>query len=172
MDRAPRIILEGFDNAGKTSIAKELSRCLNIPYFKNSAEKELFAGHKYNFKENLEYVGPYILGYWEQTLGGGIVLDRFTPSEFAYSRAYNRPTNETLIWDLDRRLSSLGFMFVFCYKTHYRSFEDNLVTLEKLQGVNDGFFEYYEKTAMNKMILDTTIENLESQISKIIGRLV
>lgn len=166
----PRIIFEGFDNTGKSTLAKHFGSLLDLPVFKNPAEKELFNGEEFNFLTNLQYVGPFIVSFLEQTLKmrDGIIFDRFLPSEFAYSIAYRRGTDLNLLRALDNKLNDLGFVTILCYKSTYHEFIDEVVKLEMADKVNEAYIQFTEWTSMPTLFLDTTDEDLRFQTRRIV----
>ena len=58
-------IFDSPDGTGKTEIGKELSRRINIPYFKMTTEHENW--RKGTFKEALRFDQTYIVEFLKQT---------------------------------------------------------------------------------------------------------
>lgn len=106
-------MLEGPDGAGKTTLAKALSRLTNIPYYKPSV-----SGFELERKTDLITNGGgfAVIDYLEQT-GQSVIFDRNYASEYAYNMALYGKANLQGILDLDRRYAALGAIFVECAET-------------------------------------------------------
>lgn len=166
-------IFGGPDRSGKTTIAQALSRTLGFQYYKNSNQREFFEKRPNEFKLLTEYQAPSFVHFLENvTIPGGIVVDRFTPCEFAYAKAYGRETNVPLIFDVDSRLAHLGFTFVLCFKTEYPDWDDDLVSKDKVGSIINGYLQYTQVTQMPFVLLNTTDQNLQSQLNKILEKRV
>jgi hypothetical protein len=162
-------IFGGPDRSGKTTIAKALAEMTGSQYYKNSNQSEFFKNRPEDFHLLLEYHGPAFLHFLENiTIPGGIVIDRFTPCEYAYALAYKRFTNIPMILDIDARLANLGFTFVCCYKTRYTNWDDELVSRKKVGDLITNYMSYCQITSMPVVLLDTTDEDLNGQLSKIL----
>lgn len=161
------IIFEGPDLCGKTEIGKELSKQYKLSYFKNNCEHENFRNN--NFLGTAFVEAFYLLDMLKQVefKENGIILDRHIPSEYVYSKVYDRITHEESIWKIDEELADLGATIIYCTKTHYKDFNDEVITLDKIEHIKYFYEEYFTKTKMNVIRLDTTDENLEREISDI-----
>lgn len=169
MQEQVRLIIEGFDNTGKSTISKALGQTTRTPVFKNNLEGRLFRGVGINYYHNLQIGTPTLIQFMEQTWGPkqGAIFDRFLPSEFAYSQAYKRQTDFDLIWEFDQRLADLDFGLIICYKPEIKDFEDDLVKAEMNDVVSQYFLEYSLQTKMPTLILNTGDENIDAQIKSI-----
>lgn len=166
-------IFGGPDRSGKTTIAKALAETIGAQYYKNDNQREFFEKRPNEFKLLTEYQAPSFVHFLENvTIPGGVVIDRFTPCEFAYSAAYERETNVPLIMDVDWRLSKLGFIFVFCFKSEYPEWDDDLVAKEKVPSLIHNYLRYAQITSMQFVILNTTSQNLQSQLNTILQKRV
>jgi thymidylate kinase len=165
------LIFEGPDGSGKTNIATELATRLNYQYFKNQREHKLFSEEKfYSELYHCEMAMTFLSSV--KFAGGGIVMDRFTPSEWAYSYAYNRKTNPEYILSLDKRLADLGACIIYLYKENVPdNFDDEFVTKEDITEIIDGYSDYFEKTSMQVIKLATDSEDLEAQVITLISEL-
>jgi AAA+ ATPase superfamily predicted ATPase len=161
------IIFIGPDNSGKTTIAKKLAKELDVSYFKNSLEQYSF--RKNDFSALLEIGAPLTLSLIHQSKlkNSVIILDRFTPCEYAYSKTYNRTTNEKLIWQIDKDLYSLNGYIIYCYKDIYENFSDHLIKSSELGTIKYYYEEYLKQTIVPYLKLNTTDQNLENQINQI-----
>jgi len=160
------IIFEGFDNTGKTTIAKELSSVLGIQYFKNPAERERFKIPDLIDKEAI-VEAQYLINFIKQVSleGDGIVLDRHIPSHFVYSEVFRRNYDFEAVIKIDEELAKLGAILIYCYKTKTKteSYQDDLVD-EFNRGLISDFYEKYLKfTKMRFLKLDTTDEDIKKQ---------
>lgn len=164
-------IFGGPDRSGKTTIARALSEMVGAQYYKNTEQRRFFEKRPNDFILLLEYHGPAFLHFLENvTIPGGVVIDRFTPCEYAYAMAFGRTTNIPLILDIDQRLAQLGFVFVFCFKTVYKLWDEDLVPREKVKDLIFHYMNYARVTAMPTICLDTTDENLTQQLIDISTR--
>ena len=162
-----RIIFEGFDNTGKSTIAAALSKRLGIPLFKNDLHDTLFAGGDVTYYHNLKVASPSLVQFMQQTWGplDGVIMDRFIPSEYAYAMAYNRQTDYDLIWELDSKLADLDFMTILCVKKDIPNFEDEFVDAEMNNTVTNFYLDYLAESRMKSLILDTSDQDIEKQFS-------
>ena len=171
MDVKNKIILfEGFDNTGKTTIAKELSKLLRFQYFKNPAEKERFGIPDLIDKEAM-IEARYLVNLLEQVFfeGLGIIFDRNIPSHFVYSKAFNRKFNLAGIIEIDKKLAELGAVIIFCYKTKILNYSDSLVDESKSEQVNSLYYKYFSMSKMKYLFLNTDDEDLKRQINTILS---
>jgi thymidylate kinase len=161
------LILEGPDRCGKTEIGKALSKQYFMSYFKNHREHENFTNQTFLGTAFVE--AAYIIDMLKQVefKDFGIIFDRHMPSEYVYSKVYNRPTHEESIWKIDKELADLGAVILYCTKTTYKEFEDEVITLDKIETIKQYYEEYFKHTKMRVIRLDTTDENLEREIYEI-----
>lgn len=158
------IIFIGPDRSGKTTIANALSKELNIPYFKKKNEKSLFYSRDLStlFSEAF-----YILDFLKETKYS-IIRDREYPCEKIYSTVYNRETNEDLIWALDKEYAKLNTKIIYCYKSHYDNFDDDLVKIEEIENIKQEYEKFLILTKNKYIKLCTDSQHLSSQIETII----
>ena len=112
------IIFDSEDGNGKTQMARELSRIMGIPYFKNRGEWRHFREAPTAFREVTRWAIPFFLEYLEQT-GASVIMDRGYPSEWVYSRYFDRPNDPDVLRELDDRFAALGAIIVVPYRTSY-----------------------------------------------------
>ena len=96
-----------------------------------------------------------------------VIVDRSYPCEYAYSKVYNRKSNDEATFLLDEKYSELNTKIIFCYKTKYKKFEDDLVSLKDVEKINDKYKEFFTKSKTKYLALDTTDENINKQMIKI-----
>lgn len=165
------IILEGPDQCGKTEIGNKLSELLKIPYFKNDNERQGFKDDKDYFINMLKYSDPFFLSYLRQSKSN-VILDRSFPSEYVYSKAFNRETDiESLKW-VDEQYANLNALIIICYRTKYTLDDDlcpkrlNAKKLEEIDALYKEFANTFTKCKV--MFLNVDDENLSREISDII----
>ncbi len=160
------IIFEGCDRTGKTNIAKSLSKDLDIPYFKNEFETEIFKSNKLSFKDATFYDQTMFIQYLEQTKNSSI-RDRSYFSEIVYSNIFKRNTlSDEFFTNLDIRYSEVETYVIYCYKT-LNIEHDDLIDFSLYNKIQKKYLESLSKSKCKILHLDTTDQNLDSQISKI-----
>lgn len=161
------IIFEGPDRCGKTEIGKALANKLKLSYFKNSYEHSNFSNNGFISTAFVE--ANFLLDLLNQVdfKENGLILDRNIPSEWVYSKVFNRETKEELIFEIDKKLADLGAIIIYCYKDKYENFDDEVIELEKIEKLKNKYIEYLELSKIPSLILNTTDENLEKQLNEI-----
>lgn len=161
------IIMEGHDMAGKTHIAQALSEKLGLPIVKIKRHEKWF-----DPMVDLLYAGETHCQIAEQT-GYSMIYDRLFPSEYAYSRAYNRPTSHEKIVSLDERYAAMGALVVVCHKDPkaYQEDDKGIIDVAKYTQLTEWYKEFKKFSKCNVLMLDTTDENLEGQVDTIIKEL-
>lgn len=174
MNKEKRILLfEGPDRCGKTEIGSALARNLNITYFKNKSEHENFINEDtlVKFKIETQYLLQQLKGL--EYKNNGIVLDRHFPSEYVYSKVYKRKTDEDLIWHFDNEFAKLGTVLIYCYKSEYKYFSDEIIKLEEIGKIRDVYEnDYLKKTKMQVISIDTSDEDLDTQLTTIFKKII
>ncbi len=160
------ILFDGVDHVGKTSIAKELSKFLDIPYFK-------FVNHNYWDKNEYElatkFDQPFLAELLRQT-NYSIILDRGYPAEFAYGTVYERNIDYDLIDRIDKMFADLNTTIIFCSKDNNRE-KDEKVTLDKYEKLSYAYGLFSSMTKCNKIFLNTTSQDVVIQLKTITERL-
>jgi thymidylate kinase len=167
------IIFEGPDRTGKSEIGQTLADVLNIAYFKNPNEHNNFK--EYNTLDAFRYDTKYILSLIQADVfkNSGIILDRHFPSEYVYAKVYNRKTDENLIWHYDNEFAKLNATIIYCYKSTYDDFSDELISENDIKNIRNVYEnDYLKNTKMNIIKLETSNENLQEQISYIMSKLI
>ena len=162
----------GPDMTGKSNIAAELSKRINVPVFKNSGEWKTQLGSEDYFLNLLRFGGPFLMDFMKQT-NIDVILDRFYPCELVYSQAFNRSTDMNAISWMDNEFFTAGGKFVICLKKSYAGlvddvFPDQLPT-EKLMQLDELYKDFYNFTQCESMILYTDDLNLDRQVSDILS---
>ncbi len=155
--------MEGHDMVGKTHIAAALSDKLSVPIVKISRHEKWF-----DPMIDLVYAGETHCQIAEQT-GYSFIYDRLYPSEYAYSRAYNRMTSHEKILNLDERYAKMGALIVVCYKkpTAFQEDDKGIIEVSKYEALTKWYREFKKFSKCKVLMLDTTEENLEAQLAKI-----
>jgi len=136
------ILVEGADRTGKTEISQELSRQMEIPYFKNSNDVKAFLKDDDSYFQNVVmYAEPFFTSYLEQSKAS-VIMDRGYVSELVYSQVFNRPTDLDMLTLIDTFYADIGAFIVHCYRSDYKGIEDD-VDPERL---NSGTLSYIDDT--------------------------
>lgn len=155
--------IEGGDKIGKTSLIKELSKYLNIPSYKAKNEQLDFVSSQDKFLQHLYWSDTRQLDLLEQ-VGFSIIFDRAFPSEWVYSRFYNRKTDDVQLFKNDERYAALNTKIVFCYRNSYIGLQDDLdpkLNSENLQKIHNLYEQFlqFTKCEVIKLCLDPTLSN-------------
>lgn len=160
------VIFEGCDKVGKTEMAKELARRTEIPYFKNVSEWNAFSNDPSYFASALKYGDTYFYNFLKNTLTSTI-LDRSYPSEWVYSKVYNRKTDEATLKYIDDLASSFDVRIVIPYRSSYKGLKDDLHDIDEdhLQTLSDAYakFANWTKCKVLRMCVDDEDLNRELQ---------
>jgi len=163
------IIFEGPDGCGKTNIAHALSQHSGVPYFKNESEWEFFENDPSYFVNALTYGDPYFLSYLEQTQAS-VIVDRWYPSEWVYSRVFNRKTNHEALSSIDKRAAALGSRIIIPFRTDYSGVVDqfeSIITTGTLKRIHESYKEFAEWTACSTYFLNVDDEDLNRELQEI-----
>lgn len=164
------LIFVGPDNTGKTEIGQALAEKLKYQYYKNDNEHYHFIEDSFN--KLVKYHAPGMIDFFKKiSIKEGLILDRFTPCEYAYAKTFKREFDEELIFKLDLELSLLNTVIVYCYKNEYQDFYDEVVKIEDMKTVMHYYQEYFEKSKIPVISIETSSENLELQIAEILNKL-
>lgn len=164
MSKRRIVIYDGPDNCGKTNMAQELSRRINVPYFKNKDEHKYFLSDPAYFLHAARYVDTYFTSYLEVT-DVSIILDRAWPSEWVYSQALGRPTDLSILRELDERHSALGTRIIIPYRKDYSKCVDDYEVVNKnIQKISDLYHEFFKWTKCETLMLQVDHEDLELEM--------
>lgn len=164
------IIFEGCDKVGKTEMAKELSKRLQIPYFKNKNEWSAFENDKDYFVNALKYADPFFFSFLNDTKTS-VILDRSYPSEWVYSRVYSRKTDENMLRSIDDYVSiNIQAKIIVPYRTSYVGMRDNVhdINSEKLQELSDLYKDFCAWTSCKTLRFCIDSEDIEYEMKSII----
>ena len=147
---------------GKTEISKALSRKLELPYFKASSEHETYLNQPDKFIQQLRFADTRMLDFLKQT-GHSVVFDRAWPCEFAYSRVFNRGTDDEVLEKIDAGMATLAARVIVCHRTSYKGIVDDIdptTTEARLTKLDDAYMTFSAWTKCKTMILNVDDENL------------
>lgn len=173
MNKQKILCIEGVDRIGKTSLIKQLSKYSQIPSYKAKNEQLDFVSSQDKFLQHLYWSDTRQLDLLEQ-IRFSIIFDRAYPSEWVYSRFYNRKTDDEQLFKNDARYAALGTNIVFCYRTSYEGLQDNLdsnLTGENLQKIHNLYEEFLKltKCKVTRVCLNPTLSSGffdEKQVAK------
>jgi len=131
-------IFDGPDGCGKTTLAKRISKELNMPYHKNPYEHGEWK-HPDRYKLMLRYTDLYFLTYLKNSRND-VCLDRSWTTEWVYSQVFNRGNDFEFLHKLDDLLSSIeNSVLIITTRTNLPNQED------ELEGINDNWFKIRDK---------------------------
>lgn len=165
------LIVDGPDRCGKSHIAHELSKQLVVPYFKHSAEHDMFKNHPERFVNATKYGDSYFVDYLKQT-GASVVLDRCYPSEYVYSRVFKRQIDMDALRYVDNKHAELGTSIILCRRHSYDNVYDDkypdILGPHKLTLIDAYYNEFAAWSQCNVMTLWVDDENLDREITEIL----
>lgn len=170
MESKQKIILfVGADMCGKTQIAHELSRRINVPTFKASSEHKSFLDAQNQFIQQLRHADPRVLDLLKQT-GHSVIFDRAYPCEKVYAEFFNRPTDASALEHLDIEYSKLGAKIVICHRSSYDGIVDDLdskLDSKALQTIDLLYQKFLHWTRCETLLLNVDDENLDREVNDI-----
>ena len=164
------IIFDGPDRCGKSEMARELSARLQIPYFKNEAEWEAFSNDPQYFQNAMKYGDDFFYRFLKDT-GISCVLDRSYPSEWVYSKVYNRKTYNDSLERIDSIASSIGVKIVVPFRSSYDGIYDEVhdIDSEHLAKLDLMYLEFLKWTKCSSLHLNVDDEKLDREMDDIIN---
>jgi thymidylate kinase len=162
------VIFEGCDKVGKTEMARELAKRLEIPYFKNKSEWRAFSSDKEYFVKALRYGDPYFYTFLRDT-NTSVILDRSYPSEWVYSKVYDRKTDDDALTHIDSLAASFGVKIVIPYRTSYSGLKDDIHDIGEyhLQKLSDTYETFAKWTKCDVLRFCIDSEDLEWEMNTI-----
>jgi hypothetical protein len=131
--------VEGPDRVGKTQISTRLAQRLNLPRFKCAVEKKLFRENDFTRFLGFDALLPQFVAQ----VGVGFVSDRSYISEYAYSKALERPTDKELLNEADVGWYDLQPKIVFLYRGLGYDDSDELVNAQQSKRVEQCYSDFY-----------------------------
>lgn len=122
-----RIIIDGNDGVGKTTLSNELKDVFQIPSYIHLS---------YNDPTNYEF-------YFNMLLKDNVIFDRSFMDEKIYSKVLNRPTNlfDNEINKLHLLLKKLNYIVIICYSDKKRTKENELQQIKQNEKNIDNYFK-------------------------------
>jgi len=161
--------IEGPDMCGKSEIAKELSRRLQHTYYKNSGEWSADLRSTEYFKNLLLYGGTLMTDLLCQ-IRPDVVLDRYYPSEFAYSKVFKRETDISVLERIDKKFAESGGRHIICRRKSYKGLKDDLhdyVDSSLLEELDSAYEDFALRTNCPVLTLWVDDEDLEREMKDI-----
>jgi|SRR5579863_1085758 len=167
------VFFVGPDMCGKTEISKALSRVTDIPYFKASSEHDAFLSSRVSKRElflnQLRYADPRVMDLLKQT-GASVIFDRGFPCEYAYSKVFDRETDDKMLRHLDEQWAKLDARIVLCCRSGYSGIVDDLdptVKGETLARLHDAYMDFASWTQCKVLKLNVDDENLQRELDEV-----
>ena len=163
------IAFEGVDRCGKTEISRELSRQHGLPVFKNTGEWSTDLKDATYFKNLLVYGGTFLIDFISQ-VKPDVIFDRYYPSEWVYSRYFNRDTNDDILRKIDQKFSDIGGKIILCRRKSYHGIFDDMheyLDSKALSSLDKIYEDFAKWTKCEVFTLWVDDENLTRQISEI-----
>lgn len=160
------ILFEGVDNSGKTTIAQEFARMNNYSYFKySSIDKQSISDQQRQLVHEAEEM--YSIALLKSLPFCNIVIDRHYPSDYAYGQLYRNQSIKSIV-KIDQAFASLtNHLIVICHKNDSSFKHDDFIPHEDYDKLRSLYFEFFGFTDANAIMLDTTDQNLSTQIAMI-----
>jgi hypothetical protein len=161
------MIVEGPDQCAKTEISRALAGHLGVPYFKYEREWSEFKRDPSYFARTVRYSEDFFLSYLRQS-GASVVKDRGYPSEWVYSRAFKRTTDDEALTRVDREYAALGATIVFCTRRSFVGIVDDLFPAEldsrRLEQIDTLYRQFIDLTSCRVITLEVDDHDLERQL--------
>ena len=161
------IMIEGADNVGKSTIGKALAKRIHYDYFKMSRSNIFVKKEDPKIVEAMHAFQIESFYNFSVLVNFNVILDRFYLSEIVYGKLF-RKIDEDFLWEYDKKFAKLNLKLIVLKKDENK-LEDELWTNEQLCTIQRKYVETYEKSACDKILIDTSNEDLESQLSQIIN---
>lgn len=167
------ILIDGCDLSGKTTLMEYISKKIPGIVFKITDRpfndsKEERAKIKNHYRSILHFINT--------NRNTTVILDRFFPSELAYSKVKRgyETFDDTDFLTLEKSLMTRNHLFVLCdpgidvLKQRLESRGDDYMNESDIEALNERYDRFYKRTDMNKLRLDTSkpVEKLLEQILK------
>ena len=97
-------------------------------------------------------------------------MDRWYPSEWVYSRVFNRETDDDALEKIDEFVSKLKALIILPYRTSYNGIKDQFesITNDKMKEI-DLMYKYFASWTKCKMMrLNVDDEDLTREITEIL----
>lgn len=169
MHKQKIIIFEGVDMCGKSTIAKALSKQIDVPIFKMNVSK-----HFWDFLIHQRYAGEAITQLLEQTKAS-VILDRSFLSDYMYAMLFNRAYDLKKHVETDQRFAKMGAVIVYCYKDEeffqHDEEDKDFVSVKDYKEMQNYYNVILERSACKVIKLNTSDENLHNQLATIMSNI-
>lgn len=169
------ILIDGCDLSGKTTLMEFISKKIpgivfkitDRPFNDSIAERNKIKDHYRS-----------ILGFINSHRTINIILDRFFPSELAYSkvkRGYETFDDDDFLI-LEKSLMSRNHLFVLCdpgtnvLKKRLKIRGDDYMNEADIEALNERYDRFFKRTKMNKIRLDTS-KSVDKLLKEILNKL-
>lgn len=163
------IIFEGPDRCGKTEIAAVLAKQLGTTVFKNTSEWEHDIRDTDYFRQHLRYAATFMADFVSQ-FSPNVIFDRSYPSEWVYSKFFDRKTDIQLIEKIDAKYANANTKIIICRRKNYTGIVDDLHSFINEQALIkiDKLYEEFSKITKCRVItIFVDDHNIERQIKEI-----
>lgn len=175
MNKQQLIFMVGPDMCGKTQIAQELSKVIDVPYFKATSEHTSFLSSRVSktdqFLNQLRFAEPRVIDIFRQT-GHSMIFDRGFPCEWVYSKVMNRETDNVMLKHVDSAYADLGAKIILARRSSYVGIVDDLdptITQDTLEILDYAYHEFIKWTCCDHFILNVDDENINREIADILA---
>ncbi|SRR6266704_596315 len=162
------ILFEGMDMTGKSTIAKEYGRKHSIDYFKNPNEH--FQVAKGETRQVTKYAGVFFAEFIKQVKINAII-DRHYPSEWVYSQVLKREHDEEILKYIDICFEEANVKIIICHSSlvhvSYKAEQHGLIDINSMMKINSFYKSFAHWTNCDTLLLDTSAQDLETQITTI-----
>jgi len=166
------VIFEGPDRCGKTNIARELSKRLKIPYFKNSVEIDKFGilDDEY-FTKASRYIDTYMTDFLYQTKTS-VIFDRNYPSEYVYPRVFGRKQDLSILKKIDDMHVKIGTKIIIPQRSSYTDIIDPVhpqINEDRLRELDELYEEFSIWSQCEVLRLNVDDEDLTREVNEVLA---
>jgi thymidylate kinase len=167
------IIFEGFDNCGKSTIAKALSDKLHIPLMKND-KSNLQLIKNFNFEDSFRYCIPKFFQYYDQRLFRDIIFDRDYMSEYVYGYLKRQEdfVSKSILstcLQFDLEYFKRNAFIIYCHKTEIKDYQDEETSIELKSQAEERYLDIINRSYNRILMLNTDSQDLKSQLETIMA---
>lgn len=163
------MIMEGPDGTGKTNIGYAISQILKVPYFRMGSQHDNW--RKGRFKDALELDQTYLVELLRQTRYD-LLIDRAYPSEWVYSRVFERETNMKVLTEIDQAFAKMGAYIIVTLRRDYgKGPADDLIPSRLLPRLHEAYLDFvrWTKCSVVTIYVDDFEGRLDRQLPAIMG---
>jgi hypothetical protein len=164
----------GADRCGKTEISKEISRRLDVPYFKAASEHDTYLRHPERFINQLRFGDTRMVDFLSQT-HHSVVMDRCWACECVYSEVMGRYTDLKTLKKVDEDFAKLGAKIIICHRSSYDNIVDDIdptIDSKRLTELDAAYKRFMMWTKCSSLLLNVDDENLDREVSDIMNWLL